>query len=137
LMEGLPITPVEVLQNKQAYIAVYESEQQVRDLVPNLQRLVELGPLDVTATARGDKVDFVSRYFWPANGGEEDPVTGSIHAGLAPYWARRLEKTQLVAMQVSRRTGLLNCRVEDERVYISGSGVKYLEGTIEVSSLSR
>lgn len=132
LVEGLPVAPVEVLQNQQAYIAVYETEQQVRDLVPNLQRLAELGPWDVAVTAQGNKHDFVSRYFWPANGGDEDAVTGSIHAGLAPYWAKKLDKTQLVAMQVSRRTGLLNCRVEGERVYIAGSGVKYLEGTIEV-----
>ncbi len=132
LFEGLSIQPIEVLKNVQAYIAVYENEQQVRDLVPNVQRLVELGPLDVAVTARGDKYDFVSRYFWPANGGEEDPVTGSIHAGLAPYWAKRLEKTHLTAAQVSRRTGLLNCRLEGDRVYISGAGVKYLEGVIEV-----
>jgi len=132
LMEGLPIRPVDVLQNQQAYFAVYETEQQVRELVPDLTKLAKLGPLDVTVTARGDKHDFVSRYFWPANGGAEDPVTGSIHAGLAPYWASKLDKTELVAMQVSRRTGLLNCRVEGERVYISGSGVQYLEGTIEV-----
>lgn len=132
LAEGLSIAPVEVLQNQQAYFAVYETEQQVRALIPDLRKLVELGPLDVTVTARGDTHDFVSRYFWPANGGEEDPVTGSIHAGLAPYWAQRLEKNQLVAMQVSRRTGRLNCRVEGDRVYISGSGVKYLEGTIEI-----
>lgn len=132
LAEGLPLAPVEVLQNQQAYFAVYETEREVRALIPNLRKLVELGPLDVTVTARGESHDFVSRYFWPANGGDEDPVTGSIHAGLAPYWAQRLGKDQLIAMQVSRRTGVLNCRVEGERVYISGSAVKYLEGVIEI-----
>jgi predicted PhzF superfamily epimerase YddE/YHI9 len=132
LLAGLPIAPVEVLKNAQAYVAVYETAQQVRDMVPDLDKLVELGPLDVTITAPGDRCDFVSRYFWPANGGAEDPVTGSIHAGLAPYWAARLEKNSLVAMQVSRRTGTLHCRVAGERVFISGTGVKYLEGSIDV-----
>jgi predicted PhzF superfamily epimerase YddE/YHI9 len=66
------------------------------------------------------------------NGGDEDPVTGSIHAALAPFWSERLGKPELVAMQVSRRTGLLHCRVQDDRVYISGQAVQYLEGTIEV-----
>lgn len=132
LLAGLPIAPIEVWQNAQAYFAVYETAQQVRDMVPDLGKLVELGPLDVTITAPGDRCDFVSRYFWPANGGAEDPVTGSIHAGLAPYWAVRLEKNSLVAMQVSRRTGTLYCRVAGERVFISGTGVKYLEGSIDV-----
>ncbi len=132
LLAGLPTQPVEVLRNAQAWFAVYEDEGQVRELVPDLDRLAELGPLDVTVTAPGASCDFVSRYFWPANGGEEDPVTGSIHAGLAPYWAGRLKKNSLVAMQVSRRTGTLHCRVEGERVFVSGSAVKYLEGSIEV-----
>lgn len=132
LLEGLSIRPKQVLKNQQAYFAVYDSEQEVRAVVPQLQKLVELGPLDVVVTAPGEQHDFVSRYFWPANGGEEDPVTGSIHAGLAPFWADRLGKTNLVAMQVSRRSGLLKCRVENERVHVSGSAVQYLEGTIEI-----
>lgn len=132
LLAGLPIRPVEVLRNAQAWFAVYAHESQVRELVPDLDKLVALGPLDVTVTAPGESCDFVSRYFWPANGGVEDPVTGSIHAGLAPYWAGRLKKNSLVAMQVSRRTGTLHCRVEGERVFVSGSAVKYLEGSIEV-----
>ncbi len=132
LLEGLSIRPKQVLKNQQAYFAVYDSEQEVRAVVPQLQKLVELGPLDVVVTAPGEQHDFVSRYFWPANGGEEDPVTGSIHAGLAPFWADRLGKTNLVAMQVSRRSGVLKCRVENERVHVSGSAVQYLEGTIEI-----
>ncbi|MGJ4749040.1 PhzF family phenazine biosynthesis protein, partial [Leptospira sp. SA-E8] len=108
LLAGLPVPPIEVLRNAQAWFAVYESERQVRALTPDLDRLAELGPLDVTVTAPGDACDFVSRYFWPANGGAEDPVTGSIHAGLAPYWAGRLKKNSLLAIQVSRRTGTLH-----------------------------
>lgn len=132
LMQGLSLPPQEVLINQQAYIAIYETEEEVRSVVPELNLLSTLAPLDVAVTAPGDDHDFVSRYFWPANGGDEDPVTGSIHAGLAPFWSGRLGKSELVAMQVSRRTGLLHCRVQGDRVYISGQAVQYLEGTIEV-----
>lgn len=132
LLEGLSIRPKEVLKNQQAYIAVYDTEQQVRAVVPQLQKLLALGPLDVAVTAPGDEYDFVSRYFWPANGGEEDPVTGSIHAGLAPFWAARLGKSKLLALQASQRSGLVGCRLDGDRVYVCGSAVQYLEGTIEV-----
>jgi PhzF family phenazine biosynthesis protein len=132
LRAGLPLMPVAVLRNTQAWFAVYDNEEQVRGLRPDFARLAELGPLDVTVTAPGVDCDFVSRYFWPANGGEEDPVTGSIHAGLAPYWASRLGKNALVAMQLSSRTGTLHCRVEGERVSVSGAAVRYLRGEIEV-----
>ena len=118
LMLGLSIRPQEVLDNEQAYVAIYGTEQEVRSVVPELNLLSTYGPLDVVVTARGDEHDFVSRYFWPANGGDEDPVTGSIHAALAPLWSDRLGRSELVAMQVSRRSGLLHCRVEDDRVYL-------------------
>lgn len=132
LLEGLSIEPLEVFINQQAYVAIYGSEQDVRSVVPALDRLKALGPLDVVVTAAGDQHDFVSRYFWPANGGDEDPVTGSIHAALAPLWSERLGKSDLVAMQASRRGGVLYCRVDADRVHISGRAVQYLEGTIEV-----
>lgn len=132
LMMGLSIRPQEILVNQQAYVAVYATEHEVRSVVPDLKLLSTLAPLDVVVTARGDDHDFVSRYFWPANGGDEDPVTGSIHAALAPFWSERLGKSELVALQASRRSGLLYCRVLNDRVYISGHAVQYLEGTIEV-----
>lgn len=132
LIEGLGLQPVAVLKNRQAYFAVYESEEQIRSIRPNLDALKKLAPYDAVVTAPGIHHDFASRYFWPANGGEEDPVTGSIHTGLAPYWAGRLNKTELVALQASRRTGVLHCRVTPERVYISGNCVQYLQGTIDV-----
>ncbi|KAB2887748.1 MAG: PhzF family phenazine biosynthesis protein [Desulfobulbaceae bacterium] len=132
LLAGLSIRPKEVLKNVQAYVAVYADEDQVRAIVPDPQRLIELGPLDVAVTAPGKTCDFVSRYFWPANGGVEDPVTGSIHAGLAPFWGRRLHKTSLVALQASRRSGILACRLDDCRVHVAGAAVQYLEGSIEI-----
>lgn len=132
LFAGLSIRPDEVLQNVQAYVAVYADEDQVRTVVPDLTELIQLGPLDVAVTAPGKTCDFVSRYFWPANGGVEDPVTGSIHAGLAPFWGRRLHKTTLVALQASRRSGILACRLEGGRVHVAGAAVQYLEGSIEI-----
>jgi len=132
LIKGLSIQPKEVLISQQAYVVVYATEHEVRSVVPDLKQLATLGPRDVVVTARGDQHDFVSRYFWPANGGDEDPVTGSIHAALAPLWSERLHKQELVAMQVSNRGGLLHCHVQSDRVHVAGQAVPYLEGTIQV-----
>lgn len=132
LRQSLSIAPVAYLKNQQAYFAVMENEAQVRLIEPDLERLKTLGPLDVVVTARSQDFDFASRYFWPANGGVEDPVTGSIHAGLAPYWAKQLNKTELVALQASSRSGVLYCKVEGDTVFVSGSCVSYLEGLIHI-----
>ncbi|WP_299981689.1 PhzF family phenazine biosynthesis protein [uncultured Pseudoteredinibacter sp.] len=132
LLTGLSIKPSKVLLNDQAYFVVYDDEVDVRNVVQNKQNLEQLAPHDVGVTAKGKEYDFVSRYFWPANGGDEDPVTGSIHTGLAPYWSEQLGKTELLAYQASKRGGVLSCRVTEERVYISGKAVHYLEGFINV-----
>lgn len=132
LLAGLEPKPRQVLKNAQAYFAVYDSEAEVRALNPDLEALKALAPFDVVATAPGDSHDFVSRYFWPANGGAEDPVTGSIHAGLTPYWAERLGKAALHAFQASARGGELFCRLEGERVLVAGYCVSYLKGSIEL-----
>lgn len=135
LLQGLSIAPQEVWRNQQAYFAVYTDSQQVLDVKPELDRLKQLAPWDVVVTAPAnddDVIDFVSRYFWPANGGDEDPVTGSIHAGLAPFWAERLSKRQLNAHQVSARGGYLSCLIDDDRVLVAGHTVNYLSGTIVV-----
>ena len=132
LKTGLSIMPLEYHKNQQAYFAVYASEDDVKKVVPDLEKLKTLGPLDVVVTAPSKAYDFASRYFWPANGGVEDPVTGSIHAGLAPFWAKRLGKTELVALQASERSGVLYCRVSEERIFISGACQAYLEGSISV-----
>ncbi|MCW8157180.1 PhzF family phenazine biosynthesis protein [Stutzerimonas stutzeri] len=132
LLQGLGCEPEAVLRSQQAWFAVYRDEQQVRMLTPDLDALRTLAPLDVVVTAPGREQDFVSRYFWPANGGAEDPVTGSIHAGLAPYWAGQLGRNELVALQASARTGILHCRVEADRVMVAGQAVLFLDGTIEL-----
>lgn len=130
LKTGLSIAPLEFYKNQQAYFALYEDEEDVKNVVPDLEKLTTLAPLDVVVTAPSKEYDFVSRYFWPANGGVEDPVTGSIHAGLAPFWAKRLGKQSLVALQASKRSGVLYCHVSEERVFVSGACVEYLKGTI-------
>lgn len=135
LLAGLSIKPKQVLINRQAYFAVYDTAADVLAVTTDLSALKQLAPYDVTVTACADsgaEYDFVSRYFWPVNGGDEDPVTGSIHTGLAPYWAEQLDKHELIAYQASARGGVLNCRVLDDEVVISGQAVQYLEGYIEV-----
>lgn len=132
LLKGLGLAPQAVLCSGQAWFAVYEHEDQVRQISPDLAALKALAPLDVVVTAPGVAHDFVSRYFWPANGGDEDPVTGSIHAGLAPYWSDRLGKSSLRAHQASRRGGELRCRVDGDRVRVAGHAVLYLQGSIHI-----
>lgn len=132
LLEGLSIQPKEVLRSEQAYFAIYDNEQDIIDLETKSEYLKQLAPYDVVVTAASEKYDFISRYFWPANGGDEDPVTGSIHAGLAPFWAERLNKPNLLAYQESKRGGTLYCHVEPEQVIVSGDVVPYSHGKIFV-----
>jgi PhzF family phenazine biosynthesis protein len=110
-------------------LAVFESEQEVSSLAPDFRQLKALGRM-VIATAPGRDVDFVSRFFAPAHGIDEDPVTGSAHCTLIPYWAERLGKTQLRARQVSARGGELSCEHLGDRVRIGGQAVSYLTGTV-------
>jgi len=90
LLKGLSIEPTKVLLNDQAYFVIYEKEEDVLSVQQDKEQLKQLAPYDVVITSTANHYDFVSRYFWPANGGDEDPVTGSIHAGLAPYWSEKL-----------------------------------------------
>jgi PhzF family phenazine biosynthesis protein len=113
-------------------LAVFDSEEQVRALRPNMAKLGELELFAVVATAPGREVDFVSRFFAPRAGVPEDPVTGSAHCSLVPYWAAKLGKTSLLAHQVSTRGGVLQCEERGERVGIAGQAVLYLEGYINV-----
>ncbi len=129
LLAGLSVTPMQVLKNRQAYFAVMASEQDVTSLTYSSEHLKQLAPFDVVVTAKARDYDFISRYFWPANGGDEDPVTGSIHAGLAPYWAQVLAKTELLAFQASQRGGIVYCSISNDRVLVSGFAVLYLKGT--------
>ena len=95
LLKGLTIPPQAVYKNNQAFIAVYNDEQEIAQVNAKSHELKRLAPFDVSITAQSSQYDFISRYFWPANGGDEDPVTGSIHAGLVPLWAEKLNKSEL------------------------------------------
>lgn len=134
LISGLSIPPAEVYRNSQAYFVIYRSESEVLSVLRNNESLIQLKPLDIVVTCKSETKDhdFISRYFWPANGGDEDPVTGSIHTGLAPFWAERLGVNDLVAYQASKRGGVLYCVVSGGRVLISGNAVQYLKGSITV-----
>lgn len=132
LLAGLSKTPVEVLKNRQAYFVVLPCEQDVAEIQYDAELLKQLAPLDVVVTSTSVQYDFVCRYFWPANGGDEDPVTGSIHAGLAPYWAEKLDKKELLAYQASKRGGVLNCTVSEQHIIVSGKGVLYMKGKIYI-----
>jgi predicted PhzF superfamily epimerase YddE/YHI9 len=111
-------------------MALYDSEDQIRALAPDMARLASVGHFAVIVTAPGSNADFVSRFFAPASGVPEDPVTGSAHTTLTPYWANRLGKTGLRALQVSERGGELFLEQRGERVTIAGRVTPYLEGTI-------
>ncbi|MGA2184206.1 MAG: PhzF family phenazine biosynthesis protein [Bryobacteraceae bacterium] len=129
LIPALGLQPKEVLAARD-YMLVYETEEQVRALKPDMARLTEVDRFAVIVTAPGRDCDFVSRFFAPAHGVPEDPVTGSAHCTLIPYWSRRLGKKQLFARQVSPRGGELWCEDLGERVHISGQAVEFLSGTI-------
>ena len=126
------ISPVEILRGKTDFMAVLESEEQVRTLQPDIIVLSTLPARGVIITAPGDSVDFVSRFFAPQSGIAEDPVTGSAHTTLTPYWADKLGKTEMEALQVSARGGVLKTKLIGDRVEIAGQVKLYLQGTIEI-----
>jgi PhzF family phenazine biosynthesis protein len=124
--------PPKALYEGLQWVAVYETEEQVRALRPDFGALKKIDAHGVIATAPGRDCDFVSRFFAPAIGIDEDPVTGSAHTRLVPYWAERLGKTSLFARQLSARGGELWCELKGQRVVMAGHVAPYLEGTIEV-----
>ncbi|MGY6555810.1 MAG: PhzF family phenazine biosynthesis protein [Wenzhouxiangella sp.] len=124
--------PLEVLAGPD-YLAVFESERDIRQLRIDPVALARLDRRGVIATAPGHELDFVSRCFFPKLGVEEDPVTGSAHCQMAPYWSARLGTGQLRARQLSQRGGSVDCRVKGERVELSGSATTYLIGQIHLN----
>ena len=128
---ALGAKPQSVLATRD-YLALFESEDAVRALAPDMAKVAALDRMGVMATAPGRDCDFVSRFFAPQVGVPEDPVTGSAHCTLVPYWSKRLGKTSLFARQVSARGGELWCEDRVERVAIAGRCAAYLQGTIEV-----
>ncbi|MEX1023719.1 MAG: PhzF family phenazine biosynthesis protein [Planctomycetota bacterium] len=114
-------------------LAVFDSAQDVADLTPDFRAFCDIEQRAIIATAPGDGAfDFVSRFFAPGSGVDEDPVTGSAHCCLVPYWAKRLGREQLLARQISRRGGDLSCTLAGERVHLAGEAHTYLRGAIDV-----
>lgn len=122
--------PVEAYKGKTDYMLVYEKETDIINIKPQFEHIEKLKARGVIITARGKNVDFVSRFFAPQSGIIEDPVTGSAHTTLTPYWAKRLNKIELSAVQLSERKGYLQCKLIGERVEIGGQAKLYLKGEI-------
>jgi len=135
LIEVLGTTPESAFLARDLMV-VLESEAQVRAFSPNYSAIQNLDAFALIVTARGDEVDFVSRFFAPGAGVPEDPVTGSAHCTLIPHWSNRLGKAQLMARQISSRGGELNCELKGDRVLIGGKVVEYMIGEIRVGVAS-
>jgi PhzF family phenazine biosynthesis protein len=133
LIEAIGARPTEVLAGI-SYLLVYDNANIVRNLRPNMNGLMDLDKFAVIVTAPGDRpgIDCVSRFFAPAKGIPEDPVTGSAHCSIVPYWAKRLGRQEIVAYQASPRGGTLYCRQEGDRVFMAGTCKPYLEGTVSL-----
>mgnify|MGYP003329276792 FL=1 len=113
-------------------MAVFENEEDIKSMIPNMEKLEKLDYASVIITAPGRDVDFVSRNFAPKLGIPEDPVTGSAHCELIPYWSKILNKKELLAHQISERGGKLYCTHNEDRVTIGGEAVTFLRGEIEI-----
>ncbi len=132
--KGIGAKPVELYRGKTDFLMVFENESQIKSLKPDFKILNELDCRGVIATAKGDQVDFVSRFFAPQSGIDEDPVTGSAHTSLTPYWSKKLGKKILSAIQLSKRRGILTCTDNGDRILISGQARLYLSGEIQVDT---
>jgi PhzF family phenazine biosynthesis protein len=132
LAHALGCWPLEFHKGRTDYLLVYGSQEEIEAMTPDFELLGRVPARGIIVTAKGKEVDFVSRFFAPQVGVVEDPVTGSAHTTLAPYWAARLRKKGLTAMQLSRRRGWLTCKVSGDRVEISGKARLYLTGMISL-----
>ena len=130
LSDCFDIKSSKVFKGKTDYVFLFDNEDVVRNIVPNFEKISKLNARGVIITSKGIKADFVSRFFGPQSGVDEDPVTGSAHTTLSPYWAEKLNRNELQAVQVSARTGHLRCKYLDDRVEISGQAVLFMKGEI-------
>ncbi|MCB9284629.1 MAG: PhzF family phenazine biosynthesis protein [Lewinellaceae bacterium] len=132
LSDVLGIEPREFFEGRDDWMAVVDAQTTIENLEPDFQKLKKLGKRGLIVTAPGREVDFVSRCFFPQYGIDEDPVTGSAHTTLAPYWAQKLHKTELVARQLSKRGGTVICRLKGDRVELEGKAVTFFEGLMRI-----
>ena len=131
--ESIGIKPIETYIGDINLFALIDSEDDLRTLTPNFNKLINLDGQGLIVSSRSKKYDFVSRYFCPKYGINEDPVTGSAHTTLIPFWSEKLNSSKLVAKQVSKRGGVLYCKNADNRVLIAGKAVLYMKGVIDLS----
>jgi len=133
ILDAIQVTPIEVLKSRD-YMLVFENEEIIKGITPDqgILNQINLDPGGVIVTARGNDVDFVSRFFTPQASIFEDPVTGSAHCSLIPYWSQKLGKKSMSALQLSSRVGELQCKDLGERVLVSGRAITYLEGIIVI-----
>lgn len=124
--------PLATFKGRTDYLLLFDSEETIQKFQPDISLLLSTNARGIMVTAKGNEVDFVSRFFAPAVGVNEDPVTGSAHTTLMPFWASRLNKTKMTALQLSARGGQLWCTLSGDRVLIAGKAVTYLRGEIEV-----
>jgi PhzF family phenazine biosynthesis protein len=132
LLASLNIKPLETYAGKTDFMIVLSSQREVELLDPDFSLMKKSGGRGVIVTAKGDEVDFVSRFFAPQVGVDEDPVTGSAHTTLIPYWSKQLGKSDLTALQLSKRKGCILCKYKGDRVEITGKAITYLTGQIVI-----
>lgn len=130
--EAFGVHPLATFKGKTDYLLLFDSEETIHNFQPDISLLLTTAARGIIVTAKGTTVDFVSRFFAPAVGVNEDPVTGSAHTTLIPFWAKRLNKTEMKALQLSARGGQLWCTLSGDRVLIAGKAVTYLRGEIEI-----
>jgi len=132
ICSGLGLMPVEAFTGKTDLMLVYISQEEIENIKPDFELISSIFARGIIVTAKGNDVDFVSRFFAPRVGVPEDPVTGSAHTSLIPYWSEKLNKTELTALQLSKRKGELKCKMLGDRVEIAGEAVTYMSGYIEI-----
>ena len=130
--EIININPIELYKGRDDVLAIVESEDSVKNLDINFELLNKINARGLIVSARGTKSDFVSRFFAPSAGVNEDPVTGSAHTTLIPYWSNKLDKISMHAEQLSERGGVLYCEDKNDRVLIGGNAIEYLKGEINI-----
>jgi len=132
LQKALNVPILKTFKGKWKLLVELENKSVVENLAPNFNLLSQLESNGIIVTARGEKADFVSRFFAPKLGINEDPVTGSAHTLLIPFWSEKLNKTKLKAFQLSKRTGYLKCKHLNDRVEMSGQAITYLKGQLTI-----
>lgn len=130
LLDATNIKPLKAYKGKSDILLIYEKQSDIENLIPNLTQIEKLDARGLIVTSKGNDCDFVSRFFGPQVGVNEDPVTGSAHTTLTPYWAEQLNKNEFNAQQISARSGKLHCKLVKDRVQITGKAILYMKGEL-------